>query len=365
MKCKMTYRERLLRSVKFQEVDELPFRHAYGLMPGVLDSWHEQGLPRTVKTDKDIYEYFGFPGKGMALPVHPGFDPPFETRILEETEEYRIEIDKMGRRVKLIKTSSTIPLAMEFPVRDEKTWQDYKRRLGFSKSRIGGNLEEAVNLNIAEGLPNKIGVMGFFWFPRDLMGDEQLCLSYYEQPELVHEILDTWCTMIENVLEQVLTRAEIDIFHLGEDMAYKNASMVGKDIFDEFIRPYYLRVMRVVEKHEIPVFSVDSDGCLNELIRWFAECGVNYIGPNEVAAGNDIVSYRKMLGHRMAFDGGLEKNTLLNGRDAIDEMLESKIPFMKSTGGGWSVCLDHRVLEGTKLADFEYYVSSVRKMVIF
>ncbi len=67
----------------------------------------------------------------------------------------------------------------------------------------------------------------------------------------------------------------------------------------------------------------------------------------------------------MAFDGGLEKLNVRKGRDAIDEMLESTIPFMKETGGGWSVCLDHRVLESTELADFQYYVDRVREMVKF
>jgi hypothetical protein len=361
----MNYRERLIRTIQFKEVDELPFRHAYGLMPGVLESWHKQGLPESVRTEKDIYQYFGFPVREKALPVLIGFDPPFETTVLEDNKEYMISMDWMGRRVKVIKSSSTIPLAMEFPITDEKSWKDYKRRLAFSETRIGGNLEEVVKSNIADGLPNKIGVAGFFWFPRDLMGDEYLCLSYYERPELVHDILNTWCTLIENILELALERVKVDIVHLGEDMAYKNASMVGKDIFDEFIRPYYLRIQKLVGKYEIPIFSVDSDGCLDELIHWFADCGVNYIGPNEVGAGNDITAYRREFGQHMAFDGGLEKKILLYGREAIDEMLENKIPFMKSSGGGWSVCLDHRVLEGTRLEDFKHYVSRTREMIRF
>ena len=90
--------------------------------------------------------------------------------------------------------------------------------------------------------------------------------------------------------------------------------------------------------------------------------------PKEICAkeeqkrkGNE--EYRKQLGKRMAYDGGLEKLTLKQGKDAIDEMLENTIPFMKETGGGWSVCLDHRVVEGTKLADFQYYIDRVREMV--
>ena len=75
---KMLYRERVIRTVRFQPVDELPFRHAYGLMPGVLDDWHAQGLPPSVETEKDIYEHFGFPTRPRRLPLNVGFLPPLQ-----------------------------------------------------------------------------------------------------------------------------------------------------------------------------------------------------------------------------------------------------------------------------------------------
>jgi hypothetical protein len=43
-------------------------------------------------------------------------------------------------------------------------------------------------------------------------------------------------------------------------------------------------------------------------------------------------------------------------------MLERTIPFMKETGGGWTICLDHRVLAGTPLADFQYYLDRARRL---
>jgi uroporphyrinogen decarboxylase len=362
---RLTFRERLIRAVQFKDLDELPFNPSFGLMPGLLDEWRAQGLPEGINTDQDVYKSFGFPPQERSLPVNTVFIPPFERRVIEETDEFRIETDWLGRKTKLIKSSASIPLALEFPVKDAGSWADYKRRLAFSEDRIGAGLERTVKLNIEAGLPNKIWLWGFFWLPRDLMGEENLCVAYYETPELVHDILETWCSLLEKTLDRALDRAPVDMLLVGEDMAYKNACMIGKTIFDEFMRPYYLRIQKLVLKHSVPIFAVDSDGCLNELIHWLADCGVNYVGPNEVAAGNDITAYRKTFGRTMAYDGGLEKQTLRKGRAAIDAMLEKTIPFMKATGGGWSVGLDHRVLEGTPLADFKYYVDRVREMIKF
>ncbi|MFH1615590.1 MAG: uroporphyrinogen decarboxylase family protein [Planctomycetota bacterium] len=361
----MNYRERVIRTVQFKEVDELPFRHAYGLMPGVLEDWHKQGLPASVKTEKDIYEYFGFPTRSKQLPVNVLFDPLFEENIIEETDEYRIARDFMGRTTKVIWTCSTLPVAIDWAVKDEDSWLEFKRRLRFKSSRMGNNLKKVAAENVVTGHLNTFGVMGFYWFPRDLMGDELLCISYYEKPEWIHDILETWCSIIEQVLTAALVQIKLDVIHFGEDVAYKTASMVSKPVFDEFIKPYYARIYKIIQKYKVPVFSVDSDGCLNELIFWFADCGVNYIGPNEVNAGNNIVEYRGQFGNKMAYDGGLNKLTLKQGRDAIDKMLENTIPFMKETGGGWSVCLDHRVVEGTRLDDFKYYVACARKMIRF
>ena len=136
----MNYRERVIRTVRFEEVDELPFRHAYGLMPGVLEDWYSQGLPTSVQTSEDIYKYFGFQTKPHPLPLDVGFNPPFETKVIEDNSEYTVAIDFMGRKTKVIKACASIPLAMNFPVNDQQTWEDYKRRLTFYSGRVGTDL---------------------------------------------------------------------------------------------------------------------------------------------------------------------------------------------------------------------------------
>ncbi len=363
----MTDRERFLATVQFEPVDRLPFRHAYGLMPGVLEDWWEQGLPRSVQNGReDIYEYFGFPtGRGKPLPIDIGPRPPYQSAVIEETADYVIRTDIWGRTTKVMTEYASLAIGIEFPVKDWDSWLPLRERLQYSADRIGDDLALIAQQNLQQGHGNSFGNMGFYWFPRDLMGDEALCVAYYEQPDLVMDIVTTWCDLIVNSLETVLQRVELDMIHFGEDMAYKTAAMVGPDLFDTFIRPSYNRVHELVEEHDVPAFSVDSDGNTNELIDWFMECGVNLVGPNEVNANNHIVEYRKKYGKKMAYDGGLDKRVLLQGPEAIDDMLQSIIPFMKQTGGGWIAALDHRALRGTKLADFTHYVKRLKEWLWF
>ena len=361
----MTYRDRFIRTVHFEPVDRLPFRLAYGLMPGVLEEWHAQGLPRTVQTYDDLCNHFAFPTHPRALPLNQGCVPPFPEKVLSEDDEAVVATDSFGRTTKMLKKYTSLPMALDFPVRDRETWLAYKERLAVRPERIGVDLEKAAAANQAEGQPNVFGAMGFFWLPRDLMGDEQLCIAYYEQPDLVEDILETWYALIESLLLGALRSIRIDALSLGEDMAYRGGSLISRAVFDRFMAPYYQRLQRIVERHGIPVFAMDSDGCLNELNDWFLDCGVNMVVPNEVQAGCRITEYRRKYGRRLAYSGGLDKRVLTQGRRAIDAMLNEIIPPMMETGGGWVVSLDHRVVPGTPLADFRYFTDRVREMTLF
>ena len=215
----MNHRERVIGTVRFRPVDRLPCRHAYGLMPGVLERWHSEGLPTGVQTISDQYAYFDFPPKPMPLPLQDAFDPPFESRVIEETDEYAVSIDGYNRKVKMLKRYASLPLPMEYPVRDEPTWRHYRDRLGFHSGRVGPNLETVAAENIARGHLNAFNLTGFYWFPRNLLGDEALCVAYYETPDLVRNILETYCGLVEKLLEAVLGRVRLDVVHVGEDMA--------------------------------------------------------------------------------------------------------------------------------------------------
>jgi len=62
--------------------------------------------------------------------------------------------------------------------------------------------------NVRAGRVNAVGLTGFFWFARDLMGEETLGVPYYEQPDLVPDIAETRCSLLEEVLDTALGQLE-------------------------------------------------------------------------------------------------------------------------------------------------------------
>ena len=73
--------------------------------------------------------------------------------------------------------------------------------------------------------------------------------------------------------------------------------------------PNYKKIKAFADAHNIPVFSLDTDGDCSELVPLFMECGINLIFPFEVAAGCDILEYRKKY-PKLCIMGGIDKQEI-------------------------------------------------------
>lgn len=357
----MNTRQRYIETLTFGQPDRPYFHHAYGLMPGVLERWHREGLPAEVG-EADIRGYFGFDAKGSGVAVNGLLDPPFDREVMEETEEYVVQRQPNGQVTKMYHAMSSLPHAIAYPVEKPEDWPAIKERLRFSTSRFAPNwVEQARQSQDEGGMPLSVGGTGFYWMPRDLLGDERLCLWYYEHPEVVRDIVETYCGLLCAIAEEIVAHLSVDGVHFGEDMAYRGGSMIGPELFREFMLPYYCRYFGIFRRSGVRLVSIDTDGRVDGLIPLFMEAGVNVVSPMEVRAGNDLVALRREHGKHMAYTGGIDKLVLPLGREAIDRELEAKLPFLL-TEGGYLPSLDHRVVQETSLAHFAYFVRRVREL---
>ena len=357
----MNVRDRYLETLTFGQPDRVYFHHAYGLMPGVIDRWHREGLPAQVG-EADIRDYFGFDPKGGGVAVNAGLHPAFERQVYEENDDYVIQRQPSGQVTKMYRAVSSLPHAIGYPVEDPDDWPGIKERLQHAGERFAPDwLEQARRTREVDGLPLSLGGLGFYWFPRDLLGDERLCLWYHEHPELVREITHAYCDLLCQLAEEIVAHVDVDQVHFGEDMAYRGGSMIGPATVREFLLPCYRRLFGIFKSRGTRIYSIDTDGRVDGLLPLFLEAGVNALMPMEVRAGNDLVALRREHGTRIAYSGGLDKLVLPQGREAIDVELERKIPAMLESGG-YLPSLDHRVVVETRLRDFAYYVRRVREL---
>jgi uroporphyrinogen-III decarboxylase len=348
-------REESLDYMTFRANARPLFTEIFGPLVGVKAEWAAQGAA-PAELDFSAFRYRS--AMDGHVPVHTGWlgGPP--VTILEETEDQLTYRDSMGRRMQMAKRTATFALPLDHPVRTMDDWRKVKHHYEFSEQRFERDWDALARSYRQEGQVVTVGIPGGFDEPRQLMGEEELCCAYHEQPALIHDILRTIGDTAYRVLDRVSSTVPVDQLVTHEDMAGNSGPLAGPAQVREFITPYYRRIWNMLQERGARLFSQDSDGDMRPVIPAFLDAGVNLMYPCEPTAGMDIVQLREQYGTRLAFMGGLDKHVLRRSREEIVAELEYKIPPMIRTGG-CVLGLDHRIPNGTPLANYRFYIDNV------
>jgi len=348
-------RREYIDHMTFQANDRPLFTEIFGPIIGLKEEWEEQGA---TPEELDFSAFHYRTPDRVFVPVVTGRQGGHPVEVLEDTAEHCIFRDELGRTMQLPKATATLPLPLDFPVKSMDDWLKIKPWYQFCEERFSSGWEATARQWLKEDKVVAVYIPGGFDEPRELMGEEELCVAYYEQPELIHDILDTIGNCAQQVLDRVSAAVPVDVLVVHEDMAGKSGPLVGPDQVREFMLPYYRRIWDMLRERGTRLFDQDSDGDMNPVIDVFLEAGINSMHPMEPAANMDIVKVREKYGNRLAFYGGIDKHVIRKGHEAIEAELEYKIPPLVRTGG----CvfgLDHRVPNGTPLEAYRFYLAKV------
>jgi uroporphyrinogen-III decarboxylase len=133
--------------------------------------------------------------------------------------------------------------------------------------------------------------------------------------------------------------------------------MISKSLFDEFLAPYYRRVVPRIKKMG-SIVMVDSDGLMDPMIPWLLEAGLDGVAPLERQAGVDVAELRrKFRGLKML--GAYDKMVMSRGREAMRAEFERILPVMAS--GGYLPGCDHQTPPGVSLENYRVYLELFRE----
>ncbi len=351
-------REEYLELMTFGRTERPMFSELFGPLIGLEAEWRAQGAsPDEISLQAFDWDYVEF--------IHCGgltwaaITPPV---VIEESNELLIARDYLGRTTKLCKGTATVPLPMDFPVKCMDDWLKVKPLFAYRDDRINWDQVEIAKARQAKGTLVTAGIPGAFDMPRDLMGEEVACLAYYDQPELMADVIKTISDTSFRVLEQISRTLTIDHLWVHEDFAGRSGPLVGPTQIDEYFRPYYRRIWDMLASRGSRVFAQDTDGNIESVLDSLLECGLTASFPVEPAAGMDMVRIRRKYGKRLAMKGGIDKHVLRQDKTAIRRELEYKMqPLMRE--GGVVFGLDHRIPNGTPLDNYRYYVDLGREIL--
>ena len=361
----MNERERFINCALNKPIDRAPFFFYFGAWPDTLQKWHDdEGVENP--GEACFSGKYGFDKGIIDVTWHVNllYYPSFEYKVLDEYDNKIVYQDCGGIVCESVKGKSGIPKILKNPIKTREDWIKIRdERLDpDSPGRFSPDYK-----SVAESLKNctqpiQIGAypFGLFGTLRDMMGVEDLCINFYEEPELIHEIMDYltdfWIEMYRKVCKDI----RIDVIHIWEDMSGKSGSIISPAMVREFMLPNYKKISEFAKANDIPVMAVDTDGICDELIPIFSEGGVNLMLPFEVAAGNNIVELRKRF-PKMSMMGGIDKLEVAKGREYIDKQLDLIEPLLKESG--YFPALDHQIPPDISYADYDYFVTELRKRI--
>lgn len=198
---------------------------------------------------------------------------------------------------------------------------------------------------------------GFFWYPRTVFGIENHLYSFFDYPELYKRMCNDYADWLAEVFHFVLSRFHFDYISFCEDMSYNSGPMISKEQFDEFLAPYYRRLIPIIHSYGIPVF-VDSDGDITMAVDWYASVGVDGMFPLERQAGADVATYIKKQ-PQMAFLGHFDKMCMKFGEEAMRAEFERILPSMQK--GKVISSTDHQTPPDVSIENYKTYVRLLKE----
>jgi uroporphyrinogen decarboxylase len=262
----------------------------------------------------------------------------------------------MGIVSKQRQDGASRPYYIEWPVRDRDSWERLKaeRFRPDLAARLPADWPWLVEEYRHRTYPLAIasGYCGFFGSLRALLGEERLLYAYYDEHDLLHDILDYLCDFWIDLYTRALEQVQADSAEFWEDMAYRNGPLISPALFRQFMLPRYQRLIGALRQSGVTNFCVDTDGDCRQLIPLFLEAGMTAMLPFEVQAGMDIVEVRRHYPHLQIY-GGLDKRALAQDAAAIDRELEKTATLLRQ--GGYIPMADHLIPPDVPWANFVYY----------
>ena len=316
----MSHVERFRAVMNFEPVDRLPRWEWAMWWDATIARWHKEGLPRELAFSRvfDIAQHFGL--------------DPYQQFWFSTTEA---TIEATQHHVE-----GTVANMDDYRRIRPGLYPDHSRAIEAMRPWAGRQAQgEAVVWATLEG---------WFWFPRTLMNIEGLSYAFYDQPELIHAINHDLTEFNLRLVGQMARACVPTFLTLAEDMSYNHGPMISRQVFDEFLAPYYRRLVAALDELGI-LLIVDTDGDVTELAPWLLGVGVAGVLPLERQAGVDGLEIRRQF-PKLRMVGHFDKMTMDQGEPAMRAEFERLVPLMKT--GGFIPSVDHQTPPGVPLEQY-------------
>lgn len=360
---KMTDRERFNAQMHYKETDRC-FNMEFGYWDENYTLWR-MFADNGIKNERQANKFFSF-DKIECIGGNYWMSPGFPETVISENDKYKIYQNSDGLLAEVSKDgTSSIPHYIKASVVTPDDWAKVKKERFNPKDesrKINIDLFKAIHPPRGErDYPLGVHCGSMIGKIRDMLTFEGICYAIYDYPDMVEDMVETVCVLVENALDVLLPEFDFDYASGWEDICYNGGPIVGVGFFRDVVMPRYKRINKKLKEFGIDIWYTDCDGDVRPIMPYFLEGGINCLFPFEVNSCAHPAELFDTYGKELRIMGGVDKMKLGAGRDEIDKYLDSLIPLVKR--GGYIPFCDHRCPPNVPEEDYLYYLD--RKKALF
>ena len=362
----MTLRETFNRIMRFEPIDRAPLLDLEGVSGQAERKWaRDEGVP----LDRLAADSIPFDGKLTTLrfwdrPPLPAFVP----HTISDDGESVLTQDVFGSTVKTEKGSVLTPIHYTYvdaPLRTLDDWRAMAPRFDPLDPRRLPDWWSDDAIRHLNASPDPV-VIGMGWGPARgikngyMFGFDRFMELLVDGSTVLESVFDFWADYTVAFLRQFIDKLNVDAFIFMEDgMGFRNSTLASPGMFQRIYAPYMRRVTDLLRSHDVDVIGYYSSGDLRPLIPSFLDTGINMLAPLECAASMDAVALRKEYGRDLLMVGGISRQAVMDGPEAIRREVGSKVPQMMESGG-YIPGFDDMILPDMTYANVMYCANLVR-----
>ena len=350
----MTDRERFNNQMHYRSVDRC-FNMEFGYWEENFQLWPlfvENGVTNNEEADR----FFNF-DRFTGVYGYVWMSPSFPETVVEETATTRIIMNSEGLLAEVPKDGhDTIPHYVRATVVTPDDWareKEIRFRMD-DPNRIVDIAALKQQHPPTHEYPLGVNCGSMIGYVRNMLTFEGLAYATYDYPEMVEDMVETSCLLVEKFLDQVLPHFAFDFASGWEDICFKNGPIVSVDFFNSIVVPRYKRISKKLRAAGIDLWFTDCDGDVRPILPGLMEGGINCLFPFEVNGCAHPAELLDEYGTDLRIMGGVDKIALGNGPEAIKAYLETLVPLVER--GGYIPFCDHRCPPNVKPEDYLYYL---------
>ena len=244
------------------------------------------------------------------------------------------------------------------PVRNRADWRNYTIPDPYAKGRM-----EPVNLAVelaGENLAIIGSVSGPYSHGAWITGLDAMSLMFYDDPTLVHEILEAiaeWDIAVGRQMAEI----GVDVLLIADDMGANQGPLMSRKHFKEFVLPYFAKVSVAFRQLGVPVI-MHNDGRIWDFLDDLVAAGINAYHPIERSAGMDLGIVKQKYGRQICPIGNVNNKEILR-EGTVEEVEFQVIECLRlaAPGGGYILASDHSLNNSQKIENILAMFEAAKK----